>query len=58
MKREVKIILAGLTALGVGLAVGYMVANWLINDLLKDISVDLDEEGVAEELHQTMEGED
>jgi uncharacterized protein YneF (UPF0154 family) len=57
MRKEVKIILAGLTALGVGLAVGYMVANWLINDLLKDISIDLDEEGVAEELHQIAEEE-
>ncbi|MCS7229397.1 MAG: hypothetical protein RMJ81_07360 [Candidatus Kryptonium sp.] len=57
MKKEVKIVLAGLTALGVGLAVGYMIANWLINDLMKEISVDLDEEEVASELHQQVEEE-
>ncbi len=57
MKKEVKIVLAGLTALGVGLAVGYMIANWLINDLMKDIVVDLDEEEVADELHQVAEEE-
>lgn len=58
MKKEVKILLAGLTALGVGLAVGYMIANWVINDLMKDITVDLDEEEVADELHQTAESVD
>jgi uncharacterized protein YneF (UPF0154 family) len=57
MKKEVKIVLAGLTALGIGLAVGYMIANWVINDLMKDVVVDLDEEEVASELHQTAEEE-
>ncbi len=57
MKKEIKIVLAGLTALGVGLAVGYMIANWLINDLMKDIAVDLDEEEIADELHQVVEEE-
>lgn len=57
MKKEVKIVLAGLTALGIGLAVGYMIANWMINDLMKDIVVDLGEEEVASELHQTAEEE-
>lgn len=57
MKKEIKIILAGLTALGVGFAVGYMIANWLINDLMKDIAIDLDEEEIASELHQVTEEE-
>jgi len=57
MKKEVKFVLAGLTALGIGLAVGYMIANWVINDLMKDVVVDLDEEEVASELHQTAEEE-
>lgn len=57
MKKEIKIVLAGLTALGVGLAVGYMIANWLINDLMKDIALDLEEEEVADELHQVAEEE-
>jgi len=34
-----------------------MIANWLINDLMKDVVVDLDEEEVASELHQTAEEE-
>jgi uncharacterized membrane-anchored protein YhcB (DUF1043 family) len=57
MKKEIKIVLAGLTALGVGLAVGYMIANWLINDLMKEIALDLEEEEVADELHQVAEEE-
>jgi hypothetical protein len=35
-----------------------MIANWVINDLMKDITVDLDEEEVADELHQTTESVD